>query len=205
MSKIIETISNNLLIGYLVLALIMLPIAGKNSLVYAQSFDDCEKELAEAQKKYDSGKFDDAIELLQQCLSQENLSQDVKMKTYRLLGLTYIAKDYLKEAKTAVSKLLDIVPNYQADPEQDPPTFVNIIADEIEERKSAELKVEDQIADTSPEQKKQVETEEEEGTSIWWYIAGGAVAIAVVVVLLLGGGDPPPSEDDDLPGPPDLP
>lgn len=198
MRKIIESISNNLLITYLVVAMILLPISSKMSFTYAQSKNDCEQELLEAQKKYDTGKFDEAIELLTACLGKENLSQDVKMKAYRLLGLTYIAKDYLNEAKTAVGKLLDIVPNYKADPEQDPPTFVNIVSEEIEERKGIDDK-------TDLEEKKATQDEKEKDTSIWWYVGGGIAAVAVVIILLLSGGEDEQPQQNDLPTPPDLP
>ncbi|MEE9429809.1 MAG: hypothetical protein V3V16_02140 [Melioribacteraceae bacterium] len=197
MWKIIENVTNIFLVCFLMLTLIFTPIVGKFSNIIAQSQSECEKELANAQSKYDSGQFDEAVVIITQCLGKENLSQDSKMKAYRLLGLTYIANDYLKEAKTAVSKLLDIVPNYQPDLEQDPPTFVNLVTEKIEERKTSEIKTEVQTTKTSKKKK---------SSNLWYYIAGGAAAVVAVVVLLLSGGsDPPPTSESDLPGPPDLP
>jgi len=208
MLKIIENIANNFLIGFLILALIITPISGKYSTVFAQSQNECEKELLNAQNKYDLGKFDEAIAIITECLGKENLSQDSKMKAYRLLGLTYIAKDYLNEAKTAVSKLLDIVPNYQPDLEQDPPIFVNLVTEKIEERKTSETNTQTKTTELPAKKDKQEGVKKEEkSNTIWYYIAGGAVAVAIVVVLLLSGGDDdsPTQSDNDLPDPPDLP
>jgi len=206
MPKIVENLTNNLLVGFLILALIITPFAGKFSSIFAQSQNKCEKEILDAQKQYDSGRFDGAIKILTECLSKENISQNMKMKAYRLLGLAYIAKDYLKDAKTAVSKLLDIVPNYKPDPEQDPPAFVNIIAEEIKERKNTEKKIQDKTSIASTKQNKNIVTKKEKSSSLWYYIGGGVAAVAVAVVLLLGGGNNTSSpSSNDLPTPPPLP
>ena len=208
MQKMIENVANNILIGYLFMALIFIPIAGKFGSINAQSIEACAEELKEAQNKYDTGRFDEVIEIVNECLSNENLSQENKRKAYRLLGLTYVAKDYLAEAKTAVSKLLDIVPNYKPDPEQDPPTYVNIISEEIKERKNVEKEKEVSIVESSAAEKKQVDSTEKQSNSLWWYIGGGVVVLVAVVVLALGGGDSSGNGEDDkndLPGPPDLP
>jgi tetratricopeptide (TPR) repeat protein len=205
MQKIIENVANNILIGYLFMALIFIPIAGRFGSVRAQSIEACEEELKEAQYKYDTGRFDEVIEIVKECLNNENLSQEKKKKAYRLLGLTYVAKDYLTEAKTAVGKLLDIVPNYKPDPEQDPPTYVNIISEEINERKIVEKERIVKTDESTLNKKKQVDSKDEKSNTIWWYIGGGVVAVVAVLLLLVSGGDDTPPSENDLPGPPDLP
>ena len=205
MQKMIENVANNILIGYLFMALIFIPIAGKFGSINAQSIEACAEELKEAQNKYDTGRFDEVIEIVNECLSNENLSQENKRKAYRLLGLTYVAKDYLAEAKTAVSKLLDIVPNYEPDPEQDPPTYVNIISEEIKERKFIEKEKIVKTDESTLKGKKQVDSKDEKSNTIWWYIGGGVLAVVAILVLALGGGDDTTPSENDLPGPPDLP
>ena len=190
MQKMIENIANNILIGYLFMALIFIPIAGKFGSVSAQSIEACEEELKEAQNKYDTGLFDAVIEIVNECLNNENLSQENKKKAYRLLGLTYVAKDYLSEAKTAVSKLLDIVP---------------IISEEIKERKIIEKEKIIKTDESTLKGKKQVDSKDEKSNTIWWYIGGGVLAVVAILVLALGGGDDTTPSENDLPGPPDLP
>lgn len=208
MQKKIENVANNILIGYLLIALILIPISGKFGSLSAQSMNVCEEKLKLAQNKYDTGRFDEVIEIVTECLNNENLSQESKKKAYRLLGLTYVAKDYLAEAKTAVSKLLDIVPNYKPDPEQDPPTYVNIISEEIKERKTIEKANISETIEPNLKEKNQVDTKEEKSNSIWWYIGGGVVGVVTIVILALGGSDNGGGGEEDkneLPGPPDLP
>jgi len=111
------------IISVLIWALIIALGSGSLTLGFAQ----CDKELAEAEQKYNSGQFDEAIQLISGCLEKPTITENEKKQAYRLLGLTYIAQDYLKEAKAAVRRLLDLIPNYKADTVQDPPTFANLV------------------------------------------------------------------------------
>lgn len=199
----IEKISNIGFVGILILLLVLTPVGENFGIIFAQSQNECEEELKTAQKKMETGKFDEAIELITQCLNKEGISNETKKQAYRLLGLTYIAKDYLGEARSAVSKLLDVVPNYTPDPDQDPPSFVDIVEEQIAER-SQPIKQPD-VRSTSVDDEKS----EESDKSLWWWIGGGAVVALVAVIVLAagggddeGGGDPPATS---LPNPPDLP
>ncbi len=125
------------------------------------------------------------------------------MRAYRLLGLAYIAKDYLEDAKTAVQKLLDMVPNYVSDPVQDPPPFTKMV-EEVKEQKQTQKR------EPVPKVTQVTEPEEEKGGSKkWYYIGGGVLAAGVIVgILASGGGDgngngPAPAQA--LPGPPSVP
>jgi hypothetical protein len=105
------------------------------------------------------------------------------------MGLTYIAKDYLTEAKSSIENLLKLVPNYQPDPIFDPPPFINLVK-EVQDETVA----------------KQVTTKEEEPSSnIWWYVGGGAAVVLVGAVLLSGGSDEETTQTQSLPAPPDIP
>ncbi len=200
----IEKISNIGFVGVLILLLVLIPVGENFGTIFAQSQNECEEELKIAQKKMETGKFDEAIDFITECLNKEGISNETKKQAYRLLGLTYIAKDYLGEARNAVGKLLDVVPNYTPDPDQDPPSFVDIVEEQIAER-SQPVK--------QPDTKTTAATEETSGKSdksLWWWIGGGAVvALVAVIVLAAGGGDdgggddPPPATS--LPNPPDLP
>lgn len=51
------------------------------------------------------------------------------MAAYRLLALTYIARDHDIQAKEAVKRLLESAPNYNPDDAIDPQSFRNLVAE----------------------------------------------------------------------------
>lgn len=102
-------------------------IIASGSSSFTSAFAQCDKDLDEAEQRYNSGRFDEAIQLISGCLEEPGITEDEKKQAYRLLGLTYIAQDYLEEAKAAVRRLLDLIPNYKPDTVQDPPTFTNLV------------------------------------------------------------------------------
>ncbi len=171
------------IIGIQLGALSSILVPCSNLSIIAQEIDKYKEQLDEAEQKYNIGSFDDAINVLGQIIGNTDLTQQEKQRTYRLLGLTYIAKELEEEAKNAVKILLEIVPDYQTDPEQDPPGFIKL----VEESRL---------------------TPEKEGDSSWILIAGGAVLAGVVAaVLIFAGGDDEAEAEviEDLPGPPVLP
>ncbi len=211
----IKNLSLFILIFMLSGALLILPNPFMINPVMAQVQSVCAKNLADAEQRYNTGRFDEAIGLITECLGKKDISEEEKMKAYRLLGLSYIAKDFLDDARNAVRKLLYMVPNYQPDPVQDPPPFTKLIeevkqekppspekpipkAQQQEERKIAtpsdkEVKVSEQ-----PKTKKRVPDdlekltapEKKSGSKKWLYIGGGAVvAGGVVAAILLSGKD----------------
>ena len=178
-----------LLVLFLCTSLLILPVVDSGSLLFAQEID-IEKTLNDADQKYTEGRFDETIALLTVCIDTPGITPEQKQRAYRLMGLTYIAKDYLTEAKSSIEKLLKLVPNYQPDPIFDPPPFINLVK-EVQDETVA----------------KQVTAKEEEksDSNLWWYVGGGAAVVVVAAVLLSGGSDEEPAQPQALPGPPDLP
>jgi hypothetical protein len=174
---------------FISIGIIFSPLYESRALLFAQE-NACEKNLKEAENKYTEGRFDEAIALLTQCLESPNITDDQKQQAFRLMGLTYIAKDYLTEAKKSVEKLLDLVPSYNPDPIYDPPPFINL----VEQVKSETV--------VAPEV-----TEEKKSNMKWYLIAGGAAAVGLLGILLLAGGgdDDKPPAAQRLPSPPALP
>ena len=176
------------LVFFLCTSLLILPLFDSGSLLSAQDID-IEKTLTDAEQKYTEGRFDETIALLTVCIDSPNVTREQKQRAYRLMGLTYIAKDYLTEAKISIENLLKLVPNYQPDPIFDPPPFINLVK-EVQDETVA----------------KQVTTKEEEPSSnIWWYVGGGAAVVLVGAVLLSGGSDEETTQPQSLPAPPDIP
>jgi hypothetical protein len=101
----------------------------KYASIYAQTIDQCSQLLISAEEKYQLGKWNESIELIEKCLTKPNLSEIEKGKTYRILSLVYIAMQSEKEANNAVKNLLIMVPNYKIQPDKDPPSLQKYIDD----------------------------------------------------------------------------
>lgn len=206
----IFNINKNILITWLIVAIVILPIPGISTISAIQAQDDCTEQLNQAEQFYNTGRFDDAEKIIENCLENGNMDREQKLRAYRLLGLTYIAKDLEAEARDTVSKLLEMVPNYQTDPVQDPPPFRNLV-DEVKKDQDTQVQEETEPQETVTEQPQQgdelenlVEQREDRKKQKrkWYYIAGGAVVgAAVITAVALGGG----SEGAEFPMPPGRP
>ena len=167
-----------------------------NSLVIAQSQEVCTKQLAQAENDYNRGRFDEAISMITECLGKSGIIEQERMRAYRLLGLAYLAKDYLEDARSAIRKLLDMVPNYKSDPVQDPPPFTKLI-EEIKLEPSGKP-----VKDT-------VEVEMTSGSKKWYFIGGGIVVAGGVAAAILlsgnGNGNDNDNGGDSFPMPPSRP
>ncbi len=95
--------------------------------IYAQSIDQCAKQLDKAEHDYDTGNFQEALGLIEACINKPGISKPEIARAYRLLGLVYIGQQLQKEANDAVKKLLLVVPNYKVNPKTDSPQFQKII------------------------------------------------------------------------------
>jgi len=105
--------------------------------VYPQVQDsiNCDERLDEAEAEYEAGHWEESIELINNCLEKQGISETERGRAYRQLGLVYIAIELEKEANDAVKNLLIMVPNYKIDPERDPPQLRKIIDDVSEKLK----------------------------------------------------------------------
>ena len=97
---------------------------------FAQTKDQCTEQLITAEKEYLSGKYTEAIELVNGCLDKANLIDIEKEKAYKILSLVYISMDSINEANSAVKNLLTINPNFEIVPDTDPQTL-QIFIDKI--------------------------------------------------------------------------
>jgi tetratricopeptide (TPR) repeat protein len=152
---------------------------------------DCRTELAEAEQYYEKGRFDEAIALLEGCLSKSDLPQEERSKVYRLIGLTYLAQDYRDKAKLAVVDLLRLVPDYECDPRTDPPTFCSMLDEER--------------ARMAPDSNSLILKQGHSKWTKWLLIAGGAIVTGGIIALVASGGDEPSGGDGAIAGPPALP
>ena len=176
----------------IIILLLTMPLSNLCSELLALPQEECKEILRKANEAYVNGRFDEALILIDECLAKPDLSRDEKLNAYRLKGLVYIAEDFLNEAREAINNLLELVPNYQPDP-QDPPPFRDILEKEKKEREK----------DVQPEPTPPVsETPKKKGISKWVWIGGGFVITAVVTYFYLFSSD---NGDKELPEPPELP
>ena len=95
--------------------------------------DEFGETLGQAEKWYNSGRFDQVVSCLNHCLAGGDLSPKQRLEAYRLLAMTYIATDYFDKAETTIEKLLSIQPNF--DPSlRDPPLFAEMVREAKEQR-----------------------------------------------------------------------
>jgi len=160
---------------------------------FAPAQEKCVEQIAKAEQAYTNGNFDEAITLLTVCLEAGQLNAAEKQRVYKLLGLAYIGKDYVDQARTAIRKLLELVPKYEPDPTQDPPGFSNMVQ-EIKKDIEAQKQQKKPAAGKKGKSKK------------WLWIGGGvAVGVGAAVALSGGGGNDGPPPSRLLPVPPDVP
>lgn len=171
-------------------------------LTHSWAQEKCETALADAERQYNDGRLDDVMKTLESCLP-EGLKNEDKSKAYRLLGLTYMAKDYLEQAKQSIQKLLELVPNWQPDTDQDPPPFMHMV-----EEVRKEMKEEKKEAAPQKAVEQLQEQPKKGGSKKFLWIGLGAVAIGggLAIGLIGGGGNgdpmPPVTGDPRLPNPP---
>ena len=154
---------------------------------------DCAEEYEQAEQFYNFGQFDDSIELLNQCLQREGLSNEAMGRIYRLKGLNFIGKGLQADARNAVRALLDAFPEYSADSNADHPMLVQLVEEERQRIEAAEAASQPTTQVIEPQQRKK-----KNNTWLWVGLGVAAAAGAAVITVGPGGSDPDPTP----PGPP---
>jgi hypothetical protein len=178
MSKMLYNYRNisAVIIGVIVFAFILPSIMP----VIAQTQGSIDDRLKQAEQKFYDGLFDDSITILNGCLKESGITKQERARAHELMAKVYLSKDYQEQAQSAIKKLLELVPNYAANPDKDTPTYVALV-----EKVKAE----------QPQQKEQpAETLDQQESTPWykntWVLIGaGAIVVAVVAILLLGKKD----------------
>ena len=184
------------LLGTILCVLVFFAVLNSCRISMAQ--DKCTKQLVEAEQKYYAGRFDETIGLAMQCVNSSDITEADKLQAYRLIGLAYIAKDYLEQARAAVKKLLELFPTYEPDPDQDPPPFTNMV-------KEMKLALEAEEEKRGPAVPKEPEVQKRGRGKTWLFIGGGVVAGVVAVLVAGSGGNGDGNGPKPLPFPPDPP
>jgi len=176
-------------------SLILALLAVISFVATAQAQSPCEKELAEAEAQYQLGNLDEAIALADRCLAKSDLTLAERERSHLLLGRAYQAKRLLDNAKQHLHKLLDLIPNWRPDPENDKPAFRTLAEEVIKER---EVKL-------RPGPDNPLQPPARRGSKKWLWIGGGAVAAGTAAFLISQGGGAEEAKIPRLPDPPVLP
>jgi len=186
-----------------------------NPLTHSWAQEKCETALADAERQYNDGGFDEVIKILESCLP-EGLKNEDKSNAYRLLVLTYMATDYLEQAKQSIQKLLELVPNWQPDPDQDPPPFTHLVEEVRKEMEEAQkAAVSEKPVEQPQEKPTEIEKPREESVTVpaqsqkrgskkflWIGIGAAAIGGGLIAAFAGGNGGPPPTGVERLPDPP---
>ena len=214
--------------------ILMTPLAGV--LLFLLSFAQpvsaqdmqCQEELSQANSLYTVGRFDEAIERVDACLEKESLSDMERRTAYRLKGLCFIGKGLEVDAKNSVRRLMELFPNYEPDPVQDPPDFVAMVNEmkeeinqdlaeegeaptdpaqtEVQEPEEQEAPVTQAPPNTTPEPVAQVAKKKKRGAGRFILIGAGVAAAGAAIVLINGPDDPMPGGGSgEISEPPPLP
>lgn len=185
-------------------ALCLIVLSGFGPAAMSRAQTACASELTEAEQKFFDANFDEAIAMADRCLSEKGLPAALQLQAYRVQAMAYQAKDYVQQAKEAIRKLLQLASNYQPDPVQDPPRFVELVKQvRVEEQSAAK---EPPALQPSGPGEPEASKKKKGGPAKWLLLGGGAgVAVIVAAVLTSGGGTETTSPRQSLPAPPTLP
>ncbi|MDD5507161.1 MAG: TonB-dependent receptor [Bacteroidales bacterium] len=82
--------------------------------------------LEEGRKLYETGRFEALISLIEPCL-ESGFSSDEQIQAYRLLALSYMAKDDIVTSRSMIEEILQQDPFYTPNLLFDPPRYVQIV------------------------------------------------------------------------------
>ena len=187
--KVLSLLLSALLMGYLCAADLVKGAAGSASDEPATA---CA--LDQAEEFYFNGEFDQAITIIEDCLSKNSPDQSVLIRAYTLLVRIHLIRGNLIAAEEKINFILNLDPSYAPSIEEETPKFVSLVA-EVREKTAEKGRASGRVqADSS-------------GISPWiWIGTGGAVLAILALISSDNGGTPiPPVKDQTLPAPPAFP
>ncbi len=157
--------------------------------------DECENILPHAENLFFNAAFDEAVEILTNCLPAKTLVDAERTGIYLLLARIYFADQKRAPAAEALDKLFTLNPEFEP-PSLLPPPFIEF-AKHIREIHSAEEVVDKQLVllPNIPEEKKT-------NNRRWLLIGGSGVFAVTAVAIMSGGRSRSPEVFPPAPGPP---
>ncbi|MCB0820004.1 MAG: outer membrane beta-barrel protein, partial [Bacteroidetes bacterium] len=88
----------------------------------------CVLKLQSADRKYQSGYFDQAIDILKEAVDSCELGKDDKIVAYRIMILAYLDIDQLELADETASRIIKLDPKYTPDKLHDRADYINLFS-----------------------------------------------------------------------------
>ncbi len=129
-----------LLVG-LVATIGLLRTGSASAQVQADTTTACTDRLDAAERAYRNRNFGTAVSRASRCTDQEEVRDETALRAYRLITLASLRQGALVQARTAVENMLQIDPEYTADPVSDPPSydlFVSMVREDVSPDATAE-------------------------------------------------------------------
>ncbi|WP_240315993.1 hypothetical protein [Salinibacter ruber] len=122
------------------------------SAAYAQdTTSPCTDTVAAAEEAYLNRNYQEAVTLASQCTDRSAFEDEIVIQAYRLITLASLRQGALVQARSAVTNILHIDPEYTADPVNDPPAydlFISLVRQEEDTEGTADAETE--IEEPSP-------------------------------------------------------
>ncbi len=117
------------------------------SAAYAQdATSPCTDTVAAAEEAYLNRNYQEAVTLASQCTDRSAFEDEIVIQAYRLITLASLRQGALVQARSAVTNILHIDPEYTADPVNDPPAydlFISLVRQEEDTEGTADAETEE--------------------------------------------------------------
>ncbi|WP_118830520.1 hypothetical protein [Salinibacter ruber] len=116
------------------------------SAAYAQDATaPCTDTVSAAEEAYLNRNYQEAVTLASQCTDRSAFEDEIVIQAYRLITLASLRQGALVQARSAVTNILHIDPEYTADPVNDPPAydlFISLVRQEEDTEGTADAETE---------------------------------------------------------------
>lgn len=113
--------------GAFVPVLLLATLLGASASAQTPPAGACETLLDEAQARYVDLDFAPVEALVLSCVLRPETALEDRRRGYRLLTLSFLRQELMRDARGAALRLLDADPAYAPDPVQDPPDYVALV------------------------------------------------------------------------------
>ena len=156
----------------------------------------CESIISYAENLFFNAAFKEATEMLNLCLSSEDLKKAEKAELYLLLAKIHFSEQDEPQAAEALDHLFSLRPQYELTSSLPPPFIA--FAENIREIQSAEEILDREMLPnhTPSDEVKKAHTRR------WLLIGGSGLAAVTAVAIMSGGRNNTPDAFPEAPGPP---
>ncbi len=109
--------------------------------------------VAAAEEAYLNRNYQEAVTLASQCTDRSAFEDEIVIQAYRLITLASLRQGALVQARSAVTNILQIDPEYTADPVNDPPAydlFISLVRQEKDTEGTADAEAETEKPSPAP-------------------------------------------------------